>query len=146
MVPLKTNFFKDVMILMRIRISLQDGVPIYLQIASQIKYLVASGSLMPGDQLPSVRKLAEDLVINPNTVARAYRELENEGVLVTRRGTGVYVSDTGSPLAKKEQKRILSERIDMLLAEAEHLNVDLKELMELINERKKILKDKEKKS
>jgi GntR family transcriptional regulator len=131
---------------MRIRISLQDGVPIYLQIASQIKYLVASGSLLPGDQLPSVRKLAEDLVINPNTVARAYRELENEGVLVTRRGAGVYVSEAGSPLAKKEQKRILSERIDMLLAEAEHLNVDLKDLMDLINERKKILKDKEKKS
>lgn len=131
---------------MRIRISLQDGVPIYLQIASQVKYLVASGGLLPGDQLPSVRKLAEDLVINPNTVARAYRELENEGVLVTRRGAGVYVSDAGSPLAKKEQKRILSERIDMLLVEAEHLNVDLKDLMELINERKKILKDKEKKS
>jgi GntR family transcriptional regulator len=129
---------------MRIRISLQDGVPIYLQIASQIKYLVASGSLLPGDQLPSVRKLAEDLVINPNTVARAYRELENEGVLVTRRGAGVYVSDAGSPLAKKEQKRILSERIDMLLAEAEHLNVDWDDLINLINERKKRLKEKEK--
>lgn len=131
-------------ILMRIRISLQDGVPIYLQIASQVKYLVASESLLPGDQLPSVRKLAEDLVINPNTVARAYRELETEGLLVTRRGAGVYVSDAGSPLAKKEQKRILSERIDMLLAEAEHLNVDLDDLINLINERKKHLKEKEK--
>jgi GntR family transcriptional regulator len=130
---------------MQIRISLKDGVPIYLQIANQVKYLMASGRLSPGEQLPPVRTLAEDLVINPNTVARAYRELEREGILVTRRGAGVYVSDAGSPLAKREQKKILSERVDMLLAEAEHLNVDLDDLIELINERKKHLKEKEKK-
>jgi len=130
---------------MQIRISLKDGVPIYLQIANQVKYLVASGRLSPGEQLPPVRTLAEDLVINPNTVARAYRELEREGILVTRRGAGVYVSDAGSPLAKREQKKILSERVDMLLAEAEQLNVDLEDLIELINERKKLLKEKEKK-
>jgi len=130
---------------MQIRISLKDGVPIYLQIANQVKYLVASGRLSPGEQLPPVRTLAEDLVINPNTVARAYRELEREGILVTRRGAGVYVSDAGSPLAKREQKKILSERVDMLLAEAEHLNVDLEDLIDLINERKKLLKEKEKK-
>ncbi|MBN1901727.1 GntR family transcriptional regulator [Candidatus Sumerlaeota bacterium] len=131
---------------MRIRISLQGGVPVYLQIANQIKYLAASRRFLPGDQLPSVRKLAEELVINPNTVARAYRELENEGVLVTRRGAGVYVSEGGSPLAKKERRRILSERIDMLLTEAGHLNVNLEDLMDLIGERNKILKEKEKKS
>ncbi len=130
---------------MQIRISLKDGVPIYLQISNQVKYLVASGRLSPGEQLPPVRTLAEDLVINPNTVARAYRELEREGILVTRRGAGVYVSDAGSPLAKREQKKILSERIDMLLAEAEHLNVDLEDLIELMNERKELLKEKEKK-
>ena len=130
---------------MQIRISLKDGVPIYLQISNQVKYLVASGRLSPGEQLPPVRTLAEDLVINPNTVARAYRELEREGILVTRRGAGVYISDAGSPLAKREQKKILSERIDMLLAEAEHLNVNLEDLIELMNERKKHLKEKEKK-
>jgi len=130
---------------MQIRISIRDGVPIYLQIANQVKYLMASGRLSPGEQLPPVRTLAEDLVINPNTVARAYRELEREGILVTRRGAGVYVSDAGSPLAKREQKKILSERVDMLLAEAEHLNVDLEDLIELMNERKKLLKEKEKK-
>jgi GntR family transcriptional regulator len=130
---------------MQIRISIKDGVPIYLQISNQVKYLVASRRLSPGEQLPPVRTLAEDLVINPNTVARAYRELEREGILVTRRGAGVYISNAGSPLAKREQKKILSERVDMLLAEAEHLNVDLDDLIELMNERKKLLKEKEKK-
>ncbi len=66
-----------------------------------MKYLVAAGRLAAGEQLPSVRKLAEELVINPNTVARAYRELETAGLLTTRRGTGVYVSDGQSPLARR---------------------------------------------
>jgi len=78
---------------MQIHISLDDGVPIYLQIVNQIKYLVASGRLVSGEQLPPVRKLAEQLLVNPNTVARAYRELESARVLSTRRGTGVYVCE-----------------------------------------------------
>jgi GntR family transcriptional regulator len=124
---------------MLIRVSANDGVPIYLQIVNQVKYLVAAQRLGPGDALPSVRKLAEQLVVNPNTVARAYRELETAGVLTTRRGAGVYVSDAGSPLSRGEQTKILTERIDALLAEARHLDVDLETLVELIHKRSRRL-------
>ena len=119
---------------MQIHIS-NDGVPIYQQIASQIKYLIASSRLKPDEQLPSVRKLAEQLVVNPNTVARAYRELEAAGAVVSRRGSGVFVSEGQSPLARREQNRILNDRIDTLLTEARQMNIDLATLMKLIRQR-----------
>ena len=81
---------------MDIRISPADGVPIYLQVVNQVKYLVAAGRLAPGDELPPIRALAEQLVINPNTVARAYRELEVAGVVEKRGTTGTFVSAAGS--------------------------------------------------
>ena len=124
---------------MLLHLSPSGGVPPYLQIVNQIKYLVAAGRLSAGEQLPPVRKLAEQLVINPNTVARAYRELETTGVLTTRRGAGVYVAAGGSPLARKERVRILSERIDALLAEARQLDVNLDELTGLLRERSRRL-------
>ena len=120
---------------MQIRVSSNDGVPIYLQIVNQVKYLVASGRLEPSEQLPPVRKLAEQLLVNPNTVARAYRELETAGVIVTRRGSGVFVSESGSPLARREQNRILNERIEMLLTEARQMNVDMEVLVGLVRQR-----------
>jgi DNA-binding transcriptional regulator YhcF (GntR family) len=122
---------------MQLHVSPNDGVPIYQQIVNQIKYLVASGRLKAGDQLLPVRKLAEQLIVNPNTVARAYRELETEGVVESRRGSGVFVSDGVSPLAKRERNKILNERIDMLLAEATHMNVDLETVIKLIRQRNK---------
>ena len=125
---------------MQLRISANDGLPIYLQIVNQVKYLVSSNRLAAGEALPSVRKLAEQLVVNPNTVARAYRELEAAGVLVTRRGAGVYVSEGGSPLARREQHRILHERIDVLLAEARQMNVEEDALLEMIRQRSKVMK------
>src|SRR3982751_5751109 len=103
---------------MQIHISTADGVPIYQQIVNQIKYLVSSGRLTAGEELPPIRSLAEKLVINPNTVARAYRELEAVGIVEKRRTAGTYVSDQGSPLARRERIRILTERVDALLAEA----------------------------
>ena len=124
---------------MQVRISDQDGVPVYVQLVSQIKYLVASGRLAPGEQLPPVRKLAEQLVVNPNTVARAYRELESEGVVTCRRGAGVFVADGVSPLARREQNRILAERVDVLLAEARQMNVDLETLVALVRRRDQLL-------
>ena len=78
---------------MRIHISTSDGVPIYLQIVNQVKYLAAAGQLVPGEELPPIRTLAERLVVNPNTVARAYRELEAEGVVEKRRTAGTYISE-----------------------------------------------------
>lgn len=117
---------------MRIHISTSDGVAIYQQIMQQIKYLVASGSLSPGQELPPIRVLAEQLLVNPNTVARAYRELENAGVVEKRRTAGTYVSDQGSPLARRERLKILGERVDSLVAEAIHFKIDLAELLKLV--------------
>ena len=78
---------------MRIHISPNDGVPIYQQIVNQVKYLLASGRLSAGEELPPIRVLAEKLVVNPNTVARAYRELETAGLVEKRRTAGTFVSD-----------------------------------------------------
>ena len=125
---------------MQIHISTNDGVPIYQQIVNQIKYLVASGRLATGEQLPPVRNLAELLLVNPNTVARAYRELESAGVLSTRRGAGVFISNAGSPLARREQNRILNERIDILLAESRQMNISLDEVIKLLRQRNKLIK------
>lgn len=121
--------------MVQIRISQEDGTPVYQQLVTQVGLLVASGRLEEGQQLPPVRKLAEQLTINPNTVARAYRELEASGVVVTRRGAGVFVSGGTSPLSRKERNRLLNERIDALLAEAVQLNFDLETLPELVRRR-----------
>jgi GntR family transcriptional regulator len=71
-----------------------SGVPIYLQLMEQVKHAIETGALRPGEQLPGIRPLAEELVINPNTVAKAYRELEHEGVIELRHGAGAFVSGT----------------------------------------------------
>lgn len=124
---------------MHIHLSPKNGVPLYLQIASQIKYLVASGRLKADDELPPIRTLAEDLLINPNTVARAYRELEQAGILIKRQGSGTYVSDTGTPLAWAERIKLLTDRIDGLLAEARNLDVPIEEVLGLIKARDRLL-------
>src|SRR5262249_61696022 len=103
---------------MPLHLSPNDGVPIYLQIVQQVRYLVAAGRLVTGEELPPIRVLAEQLRVNPNTVARAYRELETAGVVTKRRTAGTYVSDAGSPLARRERLRILTERTDAVLPEA----------------------------
>jgi GntR family transcriptional regulator len=124
---------------MDIHISPNDGLPIYLQIVNQVKYLVASGRLAPGDELPAIRVLAERLVVNPNTVARAYRELEIAGVVEKRRTAGTFVSDAGSRLARRERLKIIVERIDALLAEARQLGVDTDEVIDLVRQRDEVL-------
>jgi GntR family transcriptional regulator len=120
---------------MQIHISTADGVPIYQQIVNQIKYLVSSGRLTAGEELPPIRTLAEKLVINPNTVARAYRELEAVGIVEKRRTAGTYVSDQGSPLARRERLKILTERIDALLAEARQMDIAFEEVVKLAERR-----------
>jgi GntR family transcriptional regulator len=123
----------------QINITSHDGVPIYLQIVNQVKHLAASGRLTPGDELPPIRVLAEQLVVNPNTVARAYLELERTGLVTKRHGSGTYVSETRAPLPQREKIKILASRADALLTEARHLDVDLAEIIKLLRERDELM-------
>ena len=127
---------------MQIQISPSDGLPIYQQIVSQIRYLIGAGRLGAGEELPPIRVLAAQLTVNPNTVARAYLELEHAGIVTKRHGSGTYVSDTREPLSQREKTKILARRVDALLTEARHLDVDLNEVVRLIRERDSIM-DKE---
>jgi GntR family transcriptional regulator len=124
---------------MHIEISLHDGVPIYRQIVNQVKYQIASGRLQPGDELPPIRTLAERLTITPNTVVKAYAELESEGVVYKRQGAGTYIAETTSRLARKEQRKILEQRADALLAEAVQLNFRFDEVLDIVRARQAIL-------
>ena len=131
---------------MNIQISLKDGVPIYRQIVNQVKYMVASGQLTSGMEVPPIRVLAEQLLVTPNTVVKAYRELETEGVVYKRRGAGTFIAENGSPLKAAEQKRILTERADTLLSEARQMGYSLDDITTLLNERAAALGNVETKS
>jgi GntR family transcriptional regulator len=120
---------------MRLHVSVKNGVPIYVQLVTQIRQLVASGRLPVGTELPTIRTLAEQLLVNPNTVARAYRELEQSGVVTARRGLGTVVSDAGSTMGKKERTERLRDKVDGLLAEAGQLGFEFEELMQLMRTR-----------
>lgn len=126
---------------MNITICLKDGIPIYRQIANQIRYMVASGILRPGEEISPVRSLALILSVTPNTVVKAYAELEASGVIYKRRGAGTYISDQQSPLADLERSRIIESRIDALMAEAHQLNFTSQELLEILKGRQKKLGD-----
>ncbi len=126
---------------MEIRLSLGDGVPVYRQIVNQVKYLIASGRLAPGQELPAIRTLAERLVINPNTVIHAYAELAGEGIVVSRHGSGTYVSETAPPRSPAQATKLLRPKVDSLLTDADHLKVDLPEILELVRQRHQILKN-----
>jgi GntR family transcriptional regulator len=123
----------------QIRISASDGVPIYHQIVSQVRYLIAAGRLQPGEELPPIRVLAEDLTVNPNTVARAYLELERAGIVTKRHGSGTYVSEARRTLSEQERTNILTKRVDALLTEARHLDVDLINVIKLLRERDAVM-------
>ena len=120
---------------MNITINTKDGVPIYRQIANQIRYMVASGLLQPGEEISPVRTLALTVNVTPNTVVKAYDELEAAGVIFKRRGAGTYISDEQSPLADRERRRIIEARIDTLLAEAYQLDFNAEDLLELVKKR-----------
>jgi len=126
---------------MEIRLSSSDGIPVYRQIVNQVKYMVASGRLRPGQELPPIRALAEKLVINPNTVVRAYNELQREGVLESRHGSGTYVTERNDRPASESSARELLPKVDSLLTDAAHLNVKLEEVVHLVNERHELLQN-----
>lgn len=117
-------------------INFKSGVPVYLQIVQQVKAAAAGGTLRPGDPLPSVRALAEELRINRNTAARAYSELEREGVIETRQGAGCYLKANGvSPLRRTVRSDRLGAELDAVIVQAHHLQVDDQELVELLRDR-----------
>jgi GntR family transcriptional regulator len=120
-----------------ITINLSDGVSIYRQIVNQVKYLVASGLLQPGEELPPIRTLALQLKVTPNTIVKAYHELEIAGVIQKRQGSGTFVSE-GRPqqVALRERRRVIEQRIDALLAEAHQLNFTADDILRMVRERK----------
>lgn len=124
---------------MHISINQVDGIPIYQQIVNQIRYLIGSGALVSGEEIPPIRTLAQELLVNPNTVARAYRELQVEGYLIKKGTRGTYVSDSASPMARSVKLKILNERIGTLLSEAEHMNVGVDEIKTLIDQQANVM-------
>ena len=117
-----------------LKVNPSSGLPLYLQIETQIKHRVAAGTLKPDDALPSVRKLAAELAINPNTVARAYQELERDGIIRTVQGGGTFVADGVPQLLKSERLRRLGPLAAQLAVEAHHLRVSEKEIVEMVQE------------
>lgn len=126
--------------MLHVSINPNDGLPFYQQLLRQIKQLIATGRLRPDDELPPVRVLAQQLVVNPNTVVRAYRELEVQGLIYKRRGAGTYVSDKGTPYTDEECRRILTEHVDAILVEGRTLGYDEAAIIALIKERAKELR------
>jgi GntR family transcriptional regulator len=110
----------------------ESGEPIYYQLIRQIKHAATSGILKPGDQMPTVRDLAARLVINPNTVARAYRELVRDGVLTATQGGGTFVKMEPQPLVRMERERRLEPFIQQLVAEARVLGISDENLLRQI--------------
>ncbi len=120
---------------MRFHIDPDSGVPVYLQISRNIKRSIALGSLRDGEQVPSVREVAEILTVNPNTVAKAYQLLEREGIVATRHGIGTFVTEGEISITGQERRNIVSEKFDRALVEAEHLRLSGDEIREIFNER-----------
>ncbi len=119
---------------MLITIDPSNGVPIFLQVVLQVKYKIANGVLKEGDRLPTVREMAGKLCINPNTVAKAYAELERGGIIVTRRGMGSFVADKSVVIKKAERLKMVSQHLERALTEAYHLDISIEEVEQLFQQ------------
>jgi GntR family transcriptional regulator len=126
----------------RLQVNFKSGLPVYLQIVEQVKAAAASGALQPGEALPSIRPVAEELKVNRNTVAKAYTELENEGLIETLPGKGCFLKQNHSPLRKEVRRKMLVEEIDQVIVTAHHLQVPGPEFLELVHERIRALDSK----
>jgi len=109
---------------MQFRIDNASDRPVYLQIVDQVKRDIAIGRLLREERLPTVRQLAQQLAINPNTIAKAYRQLEQEGIIVTKAGAGAFVASLDSNLSKTVRKRIICEQIERIVVDAFHMQID----------------------
>lgn len=120
---------------MGLYIDTSSRLPIYQQLVQQIRESIARGELQPEESLPSVRQLSKDLVVNPNTVARAYTELERAGLLVSRPGRGIYIAKVRNELTRAARDQRLTEQLDQWLTEAVHLGYAADEVLSLVARR-----------
>ena len=127
---------------MRLLLNFKSGKPVYLQVVDQVKAAAASGAVQPGDALPSIRPLAEELRVNRNTIAKAYTELESQGVIETIAGKGCFVRANHSPFRKEVRVKLLTETIDEAVVQAHHLQVDKAEFLRLADERFDVFRQK----
>jgi GntR family transcriptional regulator len=118
------------------RIDLKSGVPFYRQIIEQVRFAIARGDLVTGAQLPTVRQLAVDLSINPNTVIRAYKEMEIEGLLETHQGSGTFLTNHRPEIDQLERQRMLDQIITDMLARASSYGFSLDEVLAGLQQRK----------
>ncbi len=127
---------------MLLQINYKSGKPVYLQVVDQIKAAAAAGTMQSGESLPSIRPLAEELRVNRNTIAKAYKELESQGVIETIPGKGCFIRPNNSPLKKDVRRKLLIEEIDQVVVQAHHLQVPPAEFLDLIRERLAAIEEK----
>jgi GntR family transcriptional regulator len=120
---------------MTFRIDTASRLPIYEQLAQQVRAALARGDLQPGERLPSVRQMSQELLVNPNTIARAYAELERAGLVISRQGLGVFIAEAPPELSQSVRDRKLAELLDQVLTEAVHLGYSADEVVRLVRER-----------
>jgi GntR family transcriptional regulator len=123
-------------------VSFKSGTPVYLQLVEQVRTAAATGALRPGDPLPGIRPLAEELRVNRNTVAKAYAELESQGIIETQAGKGCFVRESQTPLKKDARRRILSATLDGAVVQAHHLQIDRDDFVTIAEERYDALEQK----
>ena len=120
---------------MLFQLNFKSGKAVYLQLVDQVKLAAASGSLQAGEPLPGIRPLAEQLRVNRNTVAKAYAELESQGVIETMAGKGCFLREGSSPFKKDVRRKVVSESIDQAVVHAHHLQIDKADFLRLAEER-----------
>jgi GntR family transcriptional regulator len=120
--------------MLHFQISPNSGVPVYRQMVDQVKYYIASGTLKPGDQLPSIRELAQKLAVNPTTVVRVYSDLEHEGMIETRHGKGAFVTESGHRMSAAERERTLRKLARQLAVEAVQMGAPAGQVLKIVRE------------
>src|SRR5438034_3075311 len=120
---------------MRLQLSFKSGKPVYLQIVDQVRSAAAAGAITAGEPLPSIRPLAEELRVNRNTVAKAYAELEHQGIIENIVGKGCFVRENGSPLKKEIRRKLVADTIDDAVVHAHHLQIGRAEFLKLVEDR-----------
>ena len=118
---------------MQIRIDNASDRPVYQQIIDHVKRDIALGRIIKNEKLPTVRQLAGQIAINPNTIAKAYRQLEQQGIIVTKAGAGAFVANLDSNLSRSVRKKLISEELERIAVDAFHMQIEIQTLLEWFN-------------